>query len=106
MSIWCRAGLILFFVVCSFACVAVGRGVATELEVITKFQDSGGANGAVGVEARVTVDAAGGDTSTLRSKHTEVSKLQVPAHLQFLEPPHETREQTSKALIPGSERVI
>jgi hypothetical protein len=79
VSISCRAGLILFIVVCSFTCVAVGRGVATEYEVITKFQDSGGANGAVGVEARVNADAAGGDTSTPRSKHTEVSKLQVPA---------------------------
>jgi hypothetical protein len=68
----CRAGLLLILVVCSFARVAVGRGVATEDDVVSKLRESGGADGAVGVEDGVTVDAAGGDKSAGLSDHSEV----------------------------------
>ena len=72
---WCRTGLLLILVVCSFTCVAVGRGVAGGDNMIEKSQESGGENGGVGVEesgSRILVDGAGDHTSTQRSDHTEV----------------------------------
>ena len=70
-GISCRTGLLLILLVCSFTRDAVGREVAAGDEVTEKFQDSGGASGAVGVD-RMVVDKAGDDSSAQLSDHTEV----------------------------------